>query len=796
MIGPSVEVRRPESGNGGLGEEPLVERESELTVVATVRDALERGRGGLVVIEGPAGIGKSALLRRLAGNRSPRPDDGDAPTWVRPTWSTRGVQREQSFPFGMLMRLLTPHVGPTGGIAGCRPGSVGAPPPPDGLLHRLLCDASRASRSAAVVGTIADAVGGAIAPAAEGRIILIDDLQWADEASLAVLARIAACEGPGAGLLLAAAGRVDDARPARGALRTAATHVMEPAALSPAGIARLAGRMGRSRTAAEAEALHELSGGAPALVIAALRDDIGAGVGLEGVEVEVAHGVGGPVGAGLGTDPHVDVGPALTAFARQRLAELSPSERAVTEALSILDGTVTPATVAAVARLPAPAAAAATHRLAAAGITAPDGRTLCPPVLQLAVLDALGPARRRLLHGRAAAAIDGDAPSRVAVHLLHAAGAPLALDPVPDRFAEAQALTTDVAVDAWIAVRRAEALIHAGRTTEADDVVHAARERLPAAGPAIGDLRLQLDAVAHAARSARGDIREPSVPARLLEGPADTPGERAIVARLAWTLAITGTAPAVRVADLARRALGGTALLDAVGPSSPTFAHACSALIIAGDPDSAATIATAAQRHAIGSGSSLGLVTALALRGQAEMARGAPSAAASAVGDAARQSAARRTPPFAVAMAGAVAAAIVLATPQTGRAALRAHGLDAELADLGPVHQLMVVRGRLALAEGDVARALAEMQEVRRRAEPGYANPSSLPWRTTLALALAAAGERSAALDQLETALEGARAFGAPSAHGAVLRARGRIRGGPAGRADLQDAVDLLEGAP
>ncbi|TME80368.1 MAG: hypothetical protein E6I43_13470 [Chloroflexi bacterium] len=79
----------------------LIEREQESTVLDGLVDRLRDG-GGVVVVRGEAGIGKSALLQRV---RRRAEAEG-----VRPL-ITVGVESEAEFAFAGLHQLLRPVIG-------------------------------------------------------------------------------------------------------------------------------------------------------------------------------------------------------------------------------------------------------------------------------------------------------------------------------------------------------------------------------------------------------------------------------------------------------------------------------------------------------------------------------------------------------------------------------------------------------------------------------------------------------------------------------------------------------------
>ncbi|TMD09933.1 MAG: ATP-binding protein, partial [Chloroflexi bacterium] len=81
---------------GGRGEPPgpLVGRQQELTVLRAALDQIRAGEPRLVLLEGAAGIGKTALLRRLLAEAVD----------VQVLWSS-GAHEEQLVPYGVVEQL-------------------------------------------------------------------------------------------------------------------------------------------------------------------------------------------------------------------------------------------------------------------------------------------------------------------------------------------------------------------------------------------------------------------------------------------------------------------------------------------------------------------------------------------------------------------------------------------------------------------------------------------------------------------------------------------------------------------
>jgi energy-coupling factor transporter ATP-binding protein EcfA2 len=81
------------------GAEAVVERELETTHLQRVVDHSRHGVGRVVVIQGPAGIGKTTVLEAARGLAR------DAGMRVR---TCRGAELEQGFPFGLVRQLFDP----------------------------------------------------------------------------------------------------------------------------------------------------------------------------------------------------------------------------------------------------------------------------------------------------------------------------------------------------------------------------------------------------------------------------------------------------------------------------------------------------------------------------------------------------------------------------------------------------------------------------------------------------------------------------------------------------------------
>ena len=107
-------------------------------------------------------------------------------------------------------------------------------------------------------------------------------------------------------------------------------------------------------------------------------------------------------------------------------------------------------------------------------------------------------------------------------------------------------------------------------------------------------------------------------------------------------------------------------------------------------------------------------------------------------------------------------------------------------------------RGRLALARAQPELALREFLHAGQIIVGTFSldNPSALPWRSDAALAAAQLGDTAQARALVEQDLTAARRFGSPRAIGVSLRTAGLIEGGERGAELLREAVAVLETSP
>jgi len=356
-------------------ETELLEREQDLAALAALlTDVGEERRGRLVLLAGEAGIGKTELLRRFCHEHAS---------------STRIL-------WGACDALFTPRpLGPLIDVATLTGGE----------LEALVQSESKPYEVAAAL--LAEL--GRNAP----TVLVIEDLHWADEATLDVVRLLGRrVESAPALVLISYRDELDRAHPLRvltGELTTdASVRRMEVDALSREAVARLAEPKGF-----DADDLYRTTGGNPFFVTEVLA----AG------DVEIPNTVRDAVFA--------------------RAARLSPTARTLLEAVAI----VPPNGELWLLEALAPEAVGHIDECLASGMLSaePDGVAFRHELARMAVEDAIPPDRRTALHRKALAAL-ADPPAgepdltRLAHHAEAAADADAVLRFAPGAAAHAASL--------------------------------------------------------------------------------------------------------------------------------------------------------------------------------------------------------------------------------------------------------------------------------------------------------------------------------------------------------------------
>ncbi|MBX5440772.1 MAG: AAA family ATPase, partial [Solirubrobacteraceae bacterium] len=790
----------------------LLERGDELQAIDAALAAARAGRGedARVVVEGPAGIGKTRLLREAAARAAA---DG-----MRVLHAT-GSALERDLPYGCAVTLLA---GPLRGLPAAGRDAVpelarallaGEMPPPAAdptlpLLHGLhtlvLALASRAP-----------------------LLVLVDDAHDADPASLRFLAYVAArLEGVPAALVVAARSGAEPTDPAalEGVGRDARR--LSPRALSPAAVAARVRAAHPEATDAFCAGCAEVTAGNP-LFLTALLDAVAA----DGIPVD-DDAASRLARLGLESVAHAALG---------RIAALGPDAVELARAVAVLGEREPLRTAAALAGVDDDAAPETADRLAAAGLLTPGPEPrFTHPIVREAVYEDLGAARRARDHLRAARLLAPAAPEAAASHLLRAerSGEPWAIDVLreaavaarrrgaPERavaclrraldegppralrpallrdLGSALALVfepdaVDVLREAWdletdpprrsaVALELGRTLIMLGRLAECVEVCDRAAAEPGADAAAIERLQTELISAARLDLSTRPLSLE-----RMRVPPAD-PENPLWLANVAYEHALAGR-PAAEAAALARRALGDGALLAAETSDSPTLYLATNTLTLCECFAEVDAVFAAIIEEARSRGSALGFAIASCFRADAANRRGDPVAGrahAQASVDASEAHGWALGLPMAVGVL--VDALVEQGELDAAEATLQRVPMTAGEALPDNVFFIPVLfsRGRLRIARGDVRAGLEDVLEAGRRQDAWQApNPTVLPWRSTAAEALLALGEvdRARELAGREVAL--AEAFGAPRAIAVARRAAALAAGGEAAIEGLRAAA-------
>lgn len=380
----------------------LWERENELAALDAALD-LDDGAGRLVVVEGPAGIGKSRLLlaaRSVAAERG------------LPVIAARGMELERDVPFGVARQLFVPSLldaSPAGRarlVAG--PAALAAP-----LLDGASADlpVGEGQSGALIEGLHWLAVNLTRSAESPGLVVVVDDPQWADLPSLRFLHHTAA-QRKESGICVFVGirtGEPDEPRDLIARLRGQSGDLrLQPAALTEHAVAAVVRATGFPNAAAQfCRACAHATGGNPFLLrelLGVLRaDDVVP-------DVDAAKQVGD-----LLPDSVLDA-------VVVNLARLGKGAAHLASAVAVLGQASVPL-AAALAELDLPDAERDADVLIGANVLkSGEPLTFVHPLIAAAVLADLAPLARARAHRRAATLLDRDGAdvSRVAVHLLNA----------------------------------------------------------------------------------------------------------------------------------------------------------------------------------------------------------------------------------------------------------------------------------------------------------------------------------------------------------------------------------------
>ncbi|MFJ1759427.1 AAA family ATPase [Amycolatopsis sp. NPDC088138] len=803
----------------------LLEREAELAVLETAVSEVDAGTGALLLIDGAAGAGGTALLRHLAivgGRHGAR------------VLRAGGAQLERGFPLGVVRQLTLPLLAaPDDGdipvvarkMLGALLGGSAQDPPPE----------------MPAIATVLHGLHTLLVGLGEARtvVLLVDDLHWADELSLRALAFLTArLRGMRVliGVVLQDGAGTRD--PLVQEIVRAARYRVRAEPLSVAATGKLVGaQFGSGYDPEFAEACHEITGGSPKELRTLLGRAFSHRLGGRAGECERVHALGGSFRQErlrflFRRDPAVEAfGRAvvvLGAHARLnlagRLSGIDPGGCAAARAA--LEGTwvtVTPertvvpepGLVRVVEESMTAAEAAAAHRAAAELLT----ECGFPPedvAVQLLQVDTLRDGREiEQLRSAAVAARRRGAPDAAARYLRRAL-----LDLPPGSAGRARLLVelaaAELDLDPGSAVRH---------LAQAAPLLPTVRDRaaavswiplaVAASGPLVSELVRDVAEHLGPAGSLDGYDRELALrlEARTWYAGLDDPGRLADAHRRLAELRNGPFGP-----DAAERELRSVLLLAGMltgrADATETVRHATEILdhepahsgrawsvlrivplllAVAERSDVARPWLAAAREHAGRAGSPAALAQVDAQQALGLLSRGDLTAA--------RDYAVRA---FEAADPGrpdtlvlpAMALGSVAFSARDKVLAVRVLEATAGAGDLSLFAVRRSLRGMLAAGRGDVEAALAQFLDCGRRLDrAGWQNPVLYPWRPAAAVLSARLGRLDEAARLAEEYHQRAAAWGSPVLLGRALRIQAFVTEGEHGIRRLRESVELLDTA-
>jgi DNA-binding CsgD family transcriptional regulator len=811
----------------------LLERDLELELLGKALAGARGCRGSLVIVEGPAGVGKSALLTAAGLLAVEAGCD---------VLTARGAELEREFAFGVARQLFERHVHQL------TPGERGAViDGAAGLAGSVLALSTRAQMPLVDPAfAITHGLYWLCANLAERRSLMlcIDDAHWADRESLRFLSYLAP-RLDGVPVLVVVATRSGEDRDARvvldASLELSNVRRLTLAELSEAASVRLIEGSMRGGVEREfARQCHEATGGNPFLLrrlLASIADDQIAPIAANANRIV-------PLGA-----------QALARITATRLGRLSEEARAVARSLAILGSSAPARAVAEVADLEQADLVDALDGLFAAALIGP-GLPLRfeHPLIERAIHENIPPHERSRLHRRAAEVLIGlnATPERIAAQLLHcpanddevvveallaaaraamAKGAPgaarlyleralaeppprerrsivlhrLALaqlgdgsDPLP-AFEEAFATCEDPVCRAEIVADLAGAIWQVG---EPGGTTY---ERcLPLVEKAISDLGdrrgIEVDRLeslflgASVARLQTKPLFDQRIARLRSDAIEDSVSGRLLLVHV-MVAALAAGEPPRRIRKLAERVLAAGSFLAEVGTESQLFYLPIDCLMACDELAMARRWCDTALDHARSRGSVFGITTALMYRSQCAYRAGdlrdaEADATASAISDPTRLN----TIPVAT-----------LVPPLIERGALDEAGARinaSEITRLDPADWFgakvaRLARGLYRLARGDLQAAVSDVLDCGAFADAwGPGAVRLLDWRPAAVTALISLGERDQARTIAADGVELANRLKQARLRGTAMRALALAQGGDQGIELLREAASVLSGSP
>ena len=804
----------------------VLERERELARIGSALEDAVAGGGGVLLVEGSAGIGKTTLALAVGEDaRSQR---------VR-VLRAAGRELERDFAYGVVRQLFDPV------LRGAAPAD----------RERLLEGAGGAGAALHLAFDRTEGVAGSEFATLYGLywlvanlsddgplMLIVDDAHWSDMASLRFLAFLAPrlVELP---VLLLICARPDDWEPEALFAGTASDVAMRPLVPAPLSVDACAvlvrTRFDESVDDAFCAACHAATGGNPFLLRALLDQLANDEVAPQAASAEAVLAMG----------PRV-----VTRSIVARLDRLAAAASRLAAAVAVLGEGASVDELAALAGLSAGEVRRTAAELARVSILSPaEALRFAHPIVRNAVYMDLAADDRDRLHRRAAGLLDagGAAPERVAAQLLatdpagdadvcttlrHAAGVALSsgasdsavaylrralAEPCPaderaellvelggaERLVDGRAalahlrealeLTTDGRHYAEIVTQVAWLLIFAARTGEAVATAERALSRL---GDQDRDLRRRLEAMILVA-----GFHDPALAARCERVTAQLghlAPDQGLAARQIQALLLTdayrGEASAPELAARAERLLAdGLSLQENNG--GPAFLQPVR-ILIESDSEQAIVWLDRGLHRARQVGDGFALAGDLVFSCEAHLHRG-ELADAVLDGTEAIEAGDRWGNELVRAWyAGALARAQVETGDLDGaeRTLARVAPPDSKIPGQFVWHEFMSGRASLLLARGAPSGSLELTLEAARRFEPR--SRRWIGWRSHAAACLTALGEEpERAVRLVEEDVRLARRWGAPGALGAALRTRGLVLGDQDGEDSLREAVAVLGGS-